>query len=150
MATKLAVEFSRCAALVIGAGRLAPGIETEVRSALEAGSVAWWLLEPQLTARQRVCRMQLLRRNSAREYARSIDEVGEDPAVAGNETVAGIEAECLALGLGSFTAGGDKAQAYIGEPPCPVRDCGESRPRSSALCPGPCPGERTPWQLSRW
>jgi hypothetical protein len=28
--------------------------------------VAWWLLEPGLTARQRVCRMQLLRRNSAR------------------------------------------------------------------------------------
>jgi hypothetical protein len=110
MATKLAAEFSRCAALVIGAARPAPGIETEVRSALEAGSVAWWLLEPGLTARQRVCRMQLLRRNSAREYARSIDEVGEDPAVAGNETVAGIEAECLALGLGSFTAGGDKLE----------------------------------------
>lgn len=108
MATKLAAEFSRCAALVIGAGRPAPGIETEVRSALEAGSVAWWLLEPGLTARQRVCRMQLLRRNSAREYARSIDEVGEDPAIAGNETVAGVEAECLALGLGSFTAGGHK------------------------------------------
>ena len=68
MATKLAVEFSRCAALIIGAGRPAPGIETEIRSALEAGSVAWWLLEPGLTVRQRVCRMQLLRRNSAREY----------------------------------------------------------------------------------
>lgn len=54
--------------------------------------------------------MQLLRRNSAREFARSIAEVGEDPAVAGNETVAGIEAECLALGLGSFTSGGDKLE----------------------------------------
>ena len=43
MATKLAAEFSRCAALVIGADRPAPGIETKVRSALEAGSVAWWL-----------------------------------------------------------------------------------------------------------
>jgi hypothetical protein len=30
-----------------------------------------------------VCRMQLLRRNSAHEYARSIDEVGEDPAIVG-------------------------------------------------------------------
>ena len=110
MATKLAAEFSRCAALLIGAGRPAPGIETEVRSALEAGSVAWWLLEPGLTARQRVCRLQLLRRNSAREYARSIDEVGEDRAIAGNETVAGIEAECLALGLGRFTACGDKLE----------------------------------------
>jgi hypothetical protein len=43
MSTKLAAEFSRCAALLIGAGRPAPGIETETRSALEAGSVAWWL-----------------------------------------------------------------------------------------------------------
>src|ERR1039457_6290454 len=92
----------------------APGIETEVRSALEAGSVAWWLLEPGLTARQRVCRMQLLRRNSAREYARSIDQVGDDPAVAGNETVAGIEAECHALGLFSFFPGGGKAEGHGG------------------------------------
>ena len=113
MATKLAAEFSRCAALVIGAGRPAPGIETETRSALEAGSVAWWLLEPGLTARQRVCRMQLLRRNSAREFAKSIDEVSEDPAAAGNETVAGIEAECHALGLASFTQGGDELEGQV-------------------------------------
>jgi hypothetical protein len=66
MATKLALEFSRCAAMLIGAGRPSPGIEAVTRSSLEAGSVAWWLLEPGLTARQRVCRMQLLRRNSAR------------------------------------------------------------------------------------
>jgi len=113
MATKLAVEFSRCAALLIGADRPAPGIETETRSSLEAGSVAWWLLEPGLTARKRVCRMQLLRRNSARELARSIDEVGEDPAVSGTETVAGIEAECRDLGLPPFTQGGDELEGEV-------------------------------------
>lgn len=113
MATNLTVEFSRCAALLIGADRPAPGIETETRSSLEAGSVAWWLLEPGLTARQRVCRMQLLRRNSARELARSIDEVGEDPAVAGKETVVGIEAECRDLGLAPFTQGGDELEGQI-------------------------------------
>jgi hypothetical protein len=113
MATKLAAEFSRCAALLIGAGRPAPGIETETRSALEAGSVAWWMLEPGLTARQRVCRMQLLRRNSAREFARSIAEVGEDPTVAGGETVATIEAECHALGLASFVQGGDELEGQV-------------------------------------
>ena len=113
MATKLAAEFSRCAALLIGADRRAPGIETETRSSLEAGSVAWWLLEPGLTARQRVCRMQLLRRNSARELARSIDEVGEDPAAAGKETVAGIEAECRDLGLALFARGGDKLEGEV-------------------------------------
>lgn len=113
MATKLAVEFSRCAALLIGSDRPAPGIETETRSALEAGSVAWWLLQPELTARLRVCRMQLLRRNSARELARSIEEVGEDPSVAGIETIAGIEAECRDLGLSPFTQGGDKLEGEV-------------------------------------
>ena len=106
MATKLAVEMSRCAALLIGAGRPAPGIEVETRAALEAGSVAWWLMEQNLSARDRVCRMQLLRRNSAREHARSIKEVGEEPTVTGKESVAGIEAECRDLGLAAFTQKG--------------------------------------------
>jgi hypothetical protein len=75
--------------------------------------VAWWVLEPGLTARQRVCRMQLLRRNSASEFARNVAEVGEHPAVAGNETVAAIEAECHALGLASFTQGGDELEGQV-------------------------------------
>jgi len=57
--------------------------------------------------------MQLLRRNSAREFARSVAEVGEHPAVAGNETVAAIEAECHALGLASFTQGGDELEGQV-------------------------------------
>jgi hypothetical protein len=114
METKLTVELSRCAALLIGAARPAPGIEAVTRASLEAGSVVWWLLEDGLTARQRVCRMQLLRRNSAREYARSIKEVGEDPGVAGKETVAAIEAECHDLGLAAFTQKGDELEGQTG------------------------------------
>ena len=110
MATKLAVEMSRCVALLIGAGRPPPGIEAETRAALEAGSVAWWLLKENLSARERVCRMQLLRRNSAREHAKSINEVGEDLTVAGKETVTGIEAECRDLGLAAFTQKGDELE----------------------------------------
>lgn len=110
METKLTVEMARCAALLIGAARPAPGIEALTRASPEAGSVAWWLLEEGLTARQRVCRMQLLRRNSTRELARSIQEVGEDPAVAGTETVAGIEAGCRDLGLAAFTQKGDELE----------------------------------------
>ncbi len=45
METKLAVEMSRCVALLIGSGRPAPGIETVSQASLEAGSVVWWLLE---------------------------------------------------------------------------------------------------------
>ena len=113
METKLTVEMSRCVALLISSGRPTPGIETVSRAALEAGSVVWWLLEEGLTARQRVCRMQLLRRNSARALAKNIKEVGEDPAVAGRETVAGIKAECRALGLAPFTQDGDELEGQI-------------------------------------
>ena len=113
MATKIAVEMSRCAALLIGAGRPAPGIEAVTRAALEAGSVAWWLLEENLSARERVCRMQLLRRNSAREYGKSIKEVGEDPTIAGKETIAGIEVECGDLGLAAFAQKGNELEGQI-------------------------------------
>jgi len=72
MAAKLAVEMSLCAALLIGVGRPVPGIEADTRAAPEAGSAAWRLLEEKLSARERVCHMQLLRRNSAREHAKNI------------------------------------------------------------------------------
>jgi hypothetical protein len=110
METKLTVEMARCITLLIGAARPAPGIKAVTRASLEAAAVAWWLLEEGLTARQRVCRMQLLRRNSARELAKSIKEVGEDSAVAGKETIAAIEAECRELGLAAFTQKGDELE----------------------------------------
>jgi hypothetical protein len=113
MATKLTVEFSRCAALLIRADRPAPGIETVARSALEAGSVAWWLLAPGLTARQRVCRLHLLRRNNARELEKSAEETGQSAGLPGRETVAGIEAECRDLGLSRFTQGGDRLEGEV-------------------------------------
>jgi hypothetical protein len=107
MATKYTVEMARSVSVLIEAHRPAPAIEVVVRSSLEAASVAWWLTEDGLGARRRVCRMQLLRRNSARELARSVAEVGADQAVMGNETVPSIEAECAALGLAPFSANGD-------------------------------------------
>jgi hypothetical protein len=110
MATKYATEMARSVAVQIGASRPAPSMEVLARSALEAASVAWWLLEPGLTARQRVCRMQLLRRNSAKEYARAIAEVGADPSVVGGETVASVEAYGQGLGLGAFGSGGEELE----------------------------------------
>src|SRR5579864_4146497 len=78
MATKYTVEMARCIAMLVGASRPAPGLEVLTRSSLEAASVVWWLLADGLTARQRVCRMQLLRRHSALELSRSASEVGAD------------------------------------------------------------------------
>jgi hypothetical protein len=66
-----------------------------------------------LTARQRVCRLQLLRRNSPRELARSIAEVGADPTAAGGETVPAIEAYGQSLGLAPFGQGGDELEGQI-------------------------------------
>ena len=50
--------------------------------------------------------MQFMRRNSARELARSIAEVGEGPQCGGKKTVTDYEAECRGLALAAFTQGG--------------------------------------------
>ena len=113
MQMKMVVEYARSAALLVAAERTPPAIEVETRAALEAASVTWWLFEPGLAARERVCRLQLLRRNSARELARSIAEVGADPAAAGGETIPAIEAYGHSLGLASFGQGGDELEGQI-------------------------------------
>jgi hypothetical protein len=113
MATKYTVEMSRCIVPLVRAARPAPGIEALTRTSLEGASVVWWLLEEGLTARRRVCRVQLLRRNSAKELEKSITAVGANPSVAGQETVAAIEAECLQLGLAAFGQGGDELEGDI-------------------------------------
>jgi hypothetical protein len=113
MQMKMVVEYARSAALLVAAERPPPGIEVVTRAALEAASVTWWLFAPGLSARQRVCRLQLLRRNSARELARSIAEVGADPAAAGGETVPAVEAYGQDLGLAPFGQGGDELEGQV-------------------------------------
>jgi len=66
MATKYTGEMARCIAELLNPSRPPPGFELLARSPLEAASVAWWLLAEGITARQRVCRMQLQRRTSGR------------------------------------------------------------------------------------
>ena len=113
MQMKMVVEYARSTALLVAAERPPPAIEVETRAALEAASVTWWLFAPGLTARQRVCRLQLLRRNSARELAKSIDEIGENPAAAGGETIPAIEAYGQSLGLAPFGQGGDELEGQV-------------------------------------
>jgi hypothetical protein len=112
MATKYTIEMARCIAMLVGVARPAPAIEVLTRSSLEAASIVWWLLEEGLTARQRVFRLQLLRRNGAVEYSTSIAEVGEDPAIAGAESVAAVQAYGQGLGLAPF---GNNGQELEGE-----------------------------------
>lgn len=113
MAAKYTVEMARCIAPLVRENRPAPGIEALTRTSLEAASVAWWLMQTNLTARQRVCRMLLLRRNNARELEESIAAVGASPTAAGREAVAGIEAECDVLGLAPFGQGGNELEGEV-------------------------------------
>jgi hypothetical protein len=68
------------------------------RSALEAGSQAWWLLEPGIGAQQRVARFLLIRAGSARTLEDTAKTLGVAPGDYG-ETVDAVKQHAAALGL---------------------------------------------------
>lgn len=113
MATKFTTEMARCVAALLAPDRPPPALEVLTRSALEAASVAWWLLADGLTARQRVCRMQLLRINNARELGRSIAALGAAASAAGGETVQAIEQYSADLGLATFGQKGNELEGEV-------------------------------------
>lgn len=102
MALMYAVEMALCMAPLVRTPRPAPGIESLTRTSLEAASIVWWLFEPGLDARKRVCRMMLLRRKSALELEKAAKAIDVDPATTGNESVASVEAYRQDLGLQPF------------------------------------------------
>ena len=69
------------------------------RAAMEAGSQAFWLLEPDIGARRRVARFMLIRASGARNRAEEVSLT--DPASAGmyGETPEQLDAEAVRLGL---------------------------------------------------
>lgn len=113
MATKLTVEIARCSVLVVRSARPAVGAEVLTRSSLEAASIVWWLFEPGLTARQRVCRMQLLRRNNAKEFGAALKAVGDCRSVGNWETIDSVEAYSDELGLKPFGNKGDELEGEV-------------------------------------
>jgi hypothetical protein len=68
------------------------------RSALEAGSQAWWLLEPGIGARRRVARFLLIRVRSARAVQDTAKTLGVKPGDYG-ETLSMVRQHAAALGL---------------------------------------------------
>jgi hypothetical protein len=68
------------------------------RSALEAGSQAWWLLEPGIGAQRRVGRFLLIRVRSARALEDTAKTLGVAPGDYG-ETVDAVKQHAAALGL---------------------------------------------------
>jgi hypothetical protein len=113
MATKYTAELGRCVAALLAPDRPPPAVEVLTRSALEAASVAWWLLSDGLTARQRVCRMQLLRMNNAREVGRSIAAVGAVASAAAGESVQAVEQYGIDLGLSAFGQSGRELEGEV-------------------------------------
>jgi len=77
------------------------------RSALEAGSQAWWLLEPGIGAQRRVARFLLIRAGSARRMQDTATILGFVAADYG-ETVAGVRQVGADLGLDLVSADGGK------------------------------------------
>lgn len=80
------------------------------RSALEAGSQAWWLLEPNIGARRRVARFLLIRARSARAVQDTAKALGVRPGDYG-ETVAIVVEHAATLGLQLVSA--DKGRRWL-------------------------------------
>lgn len=51
-------------------------LEVIARAAIEIAASTWWVMEPGIGARRRICRMQLLRINCAIELRKAIEEIG--------------------------------------------------------------------------
>jgi len=68
------------------------------RAAMEAGSQAFWLLEPGIGARRRVARFMLIRASGARHRAKQVKLT--DPGAAGSYGETPEQAAALAEGLG--------------------------------------------------
>jgi hypothetical protein len=81
------------------------------RSALEAGSQAWWLLEPGIGAERRVARFLLIRMRSARAVQETSKLLGVKPGDYG-ETIAQVRNQASALGLKLVPAEGGRRWSY--------------------------------------
>jgi hypothetical protein len=77
------------------------------RSALEAGSQAWWLLEPGLGAQRRVARFLLIRAGSARRMQETATILGHVPRDYG-ETVEAVRQYAADLGIDLVSVDGGK------------------------------------------
>lgn len=106
MAMMATIQHGRAVATLVHPSRPILPQEALTRSALEAASVAWWLLEPGLGARRRVARMQVLRLNSATEDQKTLNvlaKAGVNVSGIGGETVPFVKSYSAALGLATFT-----------------------------------------------
>lgn len=97
--TAFSVEMARNLAALLSPDRPSAAQEVLARSGLDASSTACWLLDPELTARQRVCRLHVLKGKDAREGDKARKAVrGHDPQV-DDKLTQDVEDEGTSLGL---------------------------------------------------
>lgn len=120
-------ELCRSVATLVRANRLAPAIEVLVRSCIDSASVAWWLLDDTISKRQRVCRLQLLRRRNAEYYRQALEVTGQQLSPDEFESVEKIDAYSESLALGKVVRGrlgGERVPKYTDRSEDFERDAG--------------------------
>jgi hypothetical protein len=106
MGIHVCVQHVRAASEILNLQISPLSVEVLARAAVEMAATSWWIAEQGIGARRRVCRLQLLRINSAMELKRLTDEIGDantDRRFGENEE--DVIAYSASLGLEPFTNG---------------------------------------------
>lgn len=110
------------------------------RAVLEAASLAWWLLDPEIDAEQRTARWLAWRLHTAEENRKAVGalELGDDEDSSGyGEGVDEVRRDIAELG---WTVGGQGGRR---EPGAPVRTAGKKAAVSPVVLPD---GRKEPWK----
>ena len=76
MGVHVCVQHARAASEIVGLEISPLSIEVLARAAIDVAATTWWITEDGIGVRRRVCRLQLIRMNSAMELQKVLDEIG--------------------------------------------------------------------------
>lgn len=76
MGVHVCVQHARAASEIVGLEISPLSVEVLARAAVDVAASTWWITEEGIGARRRVCRLQLIRMNSAMELRKVMDEIG--------------------------------------------------------------------------
>ena len=79
MALQVAVEEAKGFSVVLDPDATVYAADVLCRAVLESSSLAWWLLEPNISAERRLARSLVYRLHTARETKKAVDHLGRGP-----------------------------------------------------------------------
>lgn len=92
MYVHVVMDHVRSLRALVAAGAPAPAsVDALARAALEATSTIWWLTDDRVSARKRVARLYVVRRESAAEYERAATAMGVAPDGGYGKTLADLD-----------------------------------------------------------